>query len=533
MRLRIGVKRGIWVACSSFALLVGVFITTFSVSAHGGYDQHDVTARTENGKVKGVSIDGTRVFRGIPYAAPPVDELRWQAPEDAVDWTGVRQATEFASSCAAPALPEQIGIPSQPGSANEDCLYLNVYAPKHVTRDTSVMVFIHGGGFMVGAGSDHEAEALARKSGAVVVTLNYRLGAFGWLALPELSDGNGGTSGNLGLLDQQKALEWVQENIDNFGGDRDNVTLFGISAGGRSICEHLVAPGSAGLFDRAAVQSSACVRPVKSLATAESQGVGVAANAGCIDSATRVTCMRSKATSDILAAAGFNIGLWGPNIDGVVIPEDFTTTIASGNFNKVPVMEGTTALEYLWHVTLAFDGVGAPVTAAQYPTLIGATFGADKQAAILEEYPLSDYDSPSLALATVVTDANYSCITRQTSQLLAQHVPVYQYEFADSNAPDYLWEGLRGPVHASETNYLFQPPNAKHSGYFTRAQYKLSNDMIAYWSEFAKDGNPNMRGLPYWPAFSGAGKIQTLAPNAIGTSTGFAANHHCGFWESL
>lgn len=533
MRQATVVRRSILAGFAAIALLFGAIITTFSVSAHGGGGWHDDTVvKTANGKIKGTYNDGARVFRGIPYAAPPVGDLRWQEPADVANWSGVRDATEFSSTCAAVPLPEQIGIPSQPGSTDEDCLYLNVYTPKNVKHDTPVMVFIHGGGFMVGAGSDHEAEALARKGDVVVVTINYRLGAFGWLALPELSAANGGTSGNLGMLDQQKALEWIQQNIGEFGGNKDNVTLFGISAGGRSICEHLVAPESAGLFDRGVVQSSACVRDVKDLATAESQGVGVAEDAGCADSATRVDCLRSKSTTEILDAAGFNIGLWGPNVDGVVIPQDFTTAIESGNFNQVPIMEGTTALEYLWHVTLAFDGVGSSVTAEQYPSLVGSMFGANKDA-ILAEYPLEDYDSPSLALANLVTDVNYSCTTRQTSQLLAQHVPVYQYEFADQDAPDYLWEGLRGPVHASETNYLFQPPNAKHSGYFTYDQYKLSNKMIDYWAEFAEDGNPNKWGLPYWPAFNGTEKVQVLAPNAIGASTTFATDHHCSFWDSL
>lgn len=532
MRQKIRVKWSLLTVVATVLLLFVALITTFSVSAHGGYDNQGMVVKTMNGKVKGTYSDGARVFRGIPYAAPPVGELRWKAPTDNASWSGVRDATQFASTCAAPALPEQVGIPSQTGSTNEDCLYLNVYTPKKVKHDMPVMVFIHGGGFMVGGGSDHEAEALAKKGDAVVVTINYRLGVFGFLALSELTAENG-TSGNLGMQDQQQALQWVQANIAQFGGNKDNVTLFGISAGGRSICEHLLAPGSAGLFDRAVIQSSACVRPVKSLATAEGQGVGIAENAGCDNAATRVDCLRGKTTEEMLDAAGFNISLWGPNVDGTVIPEDFSTAINDGNFHKVPVMEGTTSLEYLWHVTFGFDGVGSPVTVAQYPVLVGSLFGEADKATILAQYPLSDYASPSLALANLVTDANYSCATRQTSQLLAQHVPVYQYEFADENAPDYLWQGLRGPVHASETNYLFQPAGSVSSGYFTHDQYELSNKMIGYWTEFARSGNPNQWGQPYWPVFNNAGSVQRLAPSAIGASTTFAADHNCDFWESL
>lgn len=535
MKYQKGLQRGILALAFLAVTTLGVFITTFSVQAYDDAESSDsaTIVQTANGKVKGMESEGARVFRGLPYAAAPVGNLRWKAPTDPQSWSSVRSATEFASTCAAPALPDQVGIPSQDGSVNEDCLYLNVYTPKNVKPNTPVMVFIHGGGFMVGAGSDHEAEAMAKKGEAIVVTINYRLGALGFLALPELTAENGGTSGNLGLQDQQKALRWIEKNIAKFGGNKDNVTLFGISAGGRSICEHLVAPESKGLFDRAIIQSSACVRPVKTLATAESQGTTIAASAGCSEAATRVACLRGKTTSEILTAAGFNISLWGPNVDGKVISEDFTTAISAGRYYKVPIMEGTTSLEYLWHVTFGFDGVGNPVTAQQYPALVSSLFGAAKQPAILEQYPLANYDTPSLALAQLVTDVNYSCTTKQTSQLFAQRVPVYQYEFADQNAPDYLWQGLRGPVHASETNYLFQPPHAVQSGYFTYDQYKLSEKMIGYWTKFAKTGNPNREGYPQWPAFSSTGKVQKLAPNAIGASSSFATDHKCGFWDSL
>lgn len=502
------------------------------VSAHDGAPSN-LVVQTSDGKVKGAYSEGARVFRGIPYAAAPLGDLRWKPATDVIPWSGVRDATEFSSTCAAPALPDPVLIPSNDGSENEDCLYLNVYTPKNVKPNTPVMVFIHGGGFFVGGGSDHEAEAMAKKGDVIVVTINYRLGPFGFLALPGLSAENGGASGNLGLQDQQKALRWIEQNIKQFGGDKNSVALFGISAGGRSICEHLLAPESAGLFDKAIIQSSSCVRPVKTLTTAESQGVTIAQNAGCNDAATQVDCMRGKSTSEILAAAGFNISLWGPNVDGAVIPQDFSAAITSGDFYKVPVMEGTSSLEYLWHVTFGFDGVGNPVTAEQYPALISSLFGAVNQPAILEEYPLANYDTPSLALANLVTDANYSCTTRQTSQLLAQYVPVYQYEFADQDAPDYLWQGLRGPVHASETNYLFQPPHPVSSGYFSGKQAKLSGQMINYWAKFARSGNPNQANQPNWPSFNASGKVQTLKPNGVGPSSVFANNHKCGFWESL
>ena len=512
-------------------LCIGVITNNYSTATASS----GPVVRTSEGDIRGKTINDARAFLGVPFAKPPTGELRWKVPAQPVAWHGTRDATKFKSPCAALPLPPKVGIPSRNGSTNEDCLYLNVYTPKKTHNKTPVMVFIHGGGFQNGAGSDHEADVMAAKGDAIVVTLNYRMGPFGFLALPSLTAENSqGTSGNLGILDQQAALKWVKRNIAKFDGNPDNVTLFGISAGGRSICSHLISPAAAGLFDRAVIESSPCIRPVKTLATAESEGATIATQAGCTDPVTQLTCLRSKSTTEILAAGGNTIGTWAPNVDGVVIPDQFGAAVNSGKLYEVPVMQGTTHDEYLWHVTIGFDGAGSPVTTAQYPELIQSMFGAAAQPQILAKYPVGDYPSPSKALARLVTDARYSCPARATNQLLSQHVPTFAYEFNDRNAPDYLWEGLRGPVHAAETPYLFRAANAVSSGYFTPEQGKLSDQLIRYWSTFAQKGSPNQTSTPAWPAYAEqSDKIQSLQPGNTRPITNFATDHNCSFWNSL
>lgn len=513
------------VAITAMAMMIPVK----PVSAHG----NEPVVHTNDGNIRGKTTSQGRSFLGVPFAAPPVGELRWKSPAKVASWNGVKNTTEFKSPCAALPLPAKVGIPSRNGSTNEDCLYLNVYTPQKTHKNTPVMVFIHGGGFQNGAGSDHEGDVMAAKSGAIVVTVNYRMGPFGFLALPTLtSESSMGTSGNLGLLDQVAALKWVKNNIANFDGDAKNVTAFGISAGGRSICSHLISPMAKGLFQRAVIESSPCVRNVKTLATSEGQGMNIAAQAGCANAATQLTCLRSKSTTEILNAGGNSIGTWAPNVDGVIIPQQFTDAVNSGKLNKMPVMQGTTHDEYGWHVAIGFEN--SPVTVAQYPQLIQSMFGATAQPQILSKYPVGDYPTPGDALARVVTDANYSCPARATDQLLSAHVPTYGYEFNDQNAPDYLWVGLRGPVHAAETPYLFRAANAVSSGYFTPAQGKLSDQIIDYWSTFADKGNPNGRNLPYWPAYmSNSDKVQSLQPGNTRPIATLATDHKCGFWNSL
>jgi para-nitrobenzyl esterase len=427
-------------------------------------------ARTENGLVRGTVGDGFRTFVGVPFAAPPVGSLRWRPPSPAPSWQGVRDATRPGSPC--PALPTLIaGDSSKGGSTNEDCLYLNVSTPNPVRHRLPVMVWIHGGGFVNGAGTDYDARVLTAKANAVVVTINYRLGPFGFLALPGLSaQARDHASGNFGLQDQQAALEWVRRNIAGFGGDPRNVTIFGESAGGLSVCAQLASPTASGLFQPAAP----CIARPRTLSVAETAGATLAARLGCADAATQVACMRGKAVADILAAGGGSLGSFGPVVGGDLLPRQIPEAISSGRFNRVPVMEGTNHDEYRLFVAALFD-LQSPVTPAQYQAVVARRFGANAPK-VLAKYPLSDFASPSEALATVITDAVFACPARAADGLPGRaraHLRLRVRRSQRSGVPDHrpgdAAAGLprgRDPLHlpAARRRDVLQRPAARPLG---------------------------------------------------------------------
>jgi para-nitrobenzyl esterase len=500
-------------------------------SSHGG---DGALVRTEDGLLRGSLGDGVRTFVGVPFAAPPVGQLRWRPPQPVRPWHGVRDATTPGSPC--PALPTVVaGDSSKGGSTNEDCLYLNVTTPTPLRHRLPVMLWIHGGGFLNGAGTDYDAAVLAREAGAVVVTINYRLGPFGFLALPGLSaEARDHASGNFGLQDQQAAMAWVRRNIAGFGGDPRKVTIFGESAGGISVCAQLASPLARGLFQRAITQSGPCTARSRTLASAEASGAGLAARLGCADAATQVACMRGKGVAEILAAGGQALGSFGPVVGGALLPRQIPDAIASGRFNHVPVIEGTNHDEYRLFVALFFDLQGNPVTAAQYPALLQAQFGAAAPA-VLARYPLSAFATPSEALATVVTDSGFACPARAADALLSRQVRTFAYEFNDPNAPEFLITDPVMPLrafHAAEIPYIFR--NAAVEAVFTPDQLALSRQMIGYWSRFAATGDPNGRHAPHWPRYRTRSDLfQSLAPAATRPIASFAADHNCAFWASL
>jgi para-nitrobenzyl esterase len=486
--------------------------------------------RTANGLVRGTAGSGFRSFLGIPFAAPPVGRLRFRAPQPPADWSGIRDATHFGSACPQPA---GVFAPNGQGSTNEDCLFLNVFTPSPARSLRPVMVWIHGGGFTAGSASQYDASVLAAKGGAVVVTINYRLGPIGFLALPGLSaETRDGSSGNYGIEDQQAALRWVRRNAVRFGGNPFDVTIFGESAGGLSVCDQLISPRVSGLFQRAITESGPCAAPQATLAQAEAASQAAAARVGCGDPATQVACLRALPVSAVLASGGFS----GPNVDGAVLPEQVPAAIAAGRFNRVPVMEGTNHDEDRLFVALQFDLAGHPVTAAQYPALVQALAGANAPA-VLARYPLTAFANPSIAWATVVTDSRFSCGALLADRLLTAHVPTFAYEFNDPNAPEFI---VRDPVmplgafHASELPFVFQPNAAAAAALFTPAELALSNQVIRYWTTFAASGSPNAPRSPRWQRFTTrTERFQSLAPAATASIDTFAADHNCAFWASL
>jgi para-nitrobenzyl esterase len=489
-------------------------------------------AATANGEVRGLASGTLNEFLGIPYAAPPVGALRWQPPQPAASWPGVRDATQFAPHC--PQLAGPFGL----ASTSENCLFLNVFTPGQRQAGAShpVMVWIHGGALVSGESDDYDPTQLV-EDGVTVVTINYRLGALGFLAHPALADANG-QSGDYGLMDQQAALRWVQRNIANFGGDPHNVTIFGESAGGLSTLSQVASPQAKGLFQRAIAESGSYNPTQASLASAETAGTAFATEAGC--ASQTAACLRSLPVSTILAdqdSAGYT-----PNINTEVLPESLGTAFASGAFNRVPVINGTNHDE--WRLFVALSGLeGNPVTASNYQSMISATLAVPAAAAavVAAKYPLTAYPSPSVALGAVGTDAIFACPALTIDQSLSRFVPTFAYEFNDQNAPEDFLPPVSfpyGAAHASEIQYLMALPTAAFPGTLSAQQQQLAATMKGYWTNFAKRGFPaslaRSPGSPFWPLFSSVGqRMQSLVPPVPQTETGFANEHNCPFWTAL
>jgi len=476
---------------------------------------------TAGGAVRGKTVAATREFLGIPYAAPPVGALRWQPPRPAAPWQGTRAATAYAPHCPQP--PGAFGR----ASTSEDCLYLNVFTPAGARgKHLPVMVWVHGGSLRTGESDDYNPAGLVR-DGVVVVTINYRLGALGFLADAALTSRPGGPAGNYGLMDQQAALRWVQRNIGGFGGNPGDVTLFGESAGGLSTLAQLVSPGARGLFQRAIVESGTYQLTQQSLAAAEAAGQAFAATAGC--AANTAACLRGLPVSTILANEN-PVG-YTPDVDGTVLTQPVKTALARGQFNRVPVVIGTNHDEYRLFVA-GIQLLGGRVTAANYQTKIASTLGVSAAiaGAIAAQYPLSRYPSPPVALGAVGTDAIFACHALTADQLLARYVPTYAYEFNDENAPEFFLPPAGfpyGAAHASELPYLFSQTAVAHPAGFSAGQLQLAAAMKQDWTNLAKTGVP----AAGWPRFAGTSqRMLSLVPPAPQVETDFAAQHHCAFW---
>jgi len=495
---------------------------------------------TSGGAVRGVVVPGGYEFRGLPYAAPPTGNLRWRPPQPPARWPGVRDASVFAASC--PQNPNaNTFLP--PGPTSEDCLYLNVSTPT-LRHDASrpVLVWIHGGGLTQDAGRNYDPAKLAA-DGIVAVTINYRLGALGFLAHPALASRPGGPAGNYGLMDQQAALRWVQANIARFGGNPGNVTIAGESAGGLSVLAHLVSRGSSGLFQRAIIQSGSFALNQQSLADAEAAGEDLAAKAGCPDQTA--ACLRHLPVSTLLAAPS---GAYIPGVvDGQVLTEPIGTALAAGRFTRVPVLNGTNhdeerifvsfgrAISRGTNVPIPGDGT---VTADSYQTDIASVIGVPtaRAAAIAAQYPLASYPSPTVAFSTLVGDASFACPALRLDSSTAKRVPTFGYEFNDDAAPLRFTPPLAGPpvaTHGSELQYLFVLPNAPVPGTLNTGQQALAASMQAAWVNFAASGNPATAAVP-WPAFGHGERasVLSLVPPQPQLETDFAARHHCSFWTA-
>ena len=495
------------------------------------------TATTELGTVRGSAQGGLRRFQGIPYAAPPVGALRWRAPMPAQSWSGVRDAVAPGPGCL------QVGaLQTAPGARfSEDCLYLNVLTPDEPApaHPWPVMVWIHGGAFVNGTGSDYDARRLVETGRVMVVTINSRLGAFGFFAYPGLEG-----AGVFGLQDQQAALAWVRRNAAAFGGDPHNITLFGESAGGMSTCAQLASPLARTLFDKAIVQSGSCFlrwdrnmmqpgspgyRPFAPLAEIEARGVGVAQALGCGAGADALDCLRAVPAADLAAH-------W-PSVQipygAALLPEDPVRAFEEGRFARVPILWGGTQDEHRAYVS--FWSSPDAVTDANYAELLTETFG-DRASQVIERYPIGA-DGPAGAWAAVATDSSWSCPTLKSFEAAAKHTVVYAYDFADEDAPNPAFNlpaGFRYKAgHASELAYLFELGGRRAA--FSDDQVKLADTMVRYWTQFAATGDPNAPGSPAWSRFSDASaSVLALTTGLEGVAPfDFAARHHCQLWNAV
>ncbi|MGH7814779.1 MAG: carboxylesterase/lipase family protein [Candidatus Binataceae bacterium] len=482
--------------------------------------------QTADGPVMGTVTDTISTFLGIPYAAPPVGKLRWMPPQPHAPWTTPRDATHYSKEC-----------PQSGSSWSEDCLYLNIAVPTSALEPGAspvpVMFWIHGGAFVGGSGVGGDPTKLITTGDVIVVKINYRLGALGFLAHSALSaESPYGASGNYGIMDQQFALKWVKRNIAAFGGDPGNVTIWGGSAGGVSVFSNLVSPLAKGRFRRAIVESGSYATILPSLASAESNGIAFANAVGCPDQTA--ACLRSVPAATLVKKVGVISGLDGefltPNVDGYVLPESIDAALADGHFNRVPVIDGTAHDEYRIYVAELFDLASHPMTSSQYNAYLNTYFGGSAPT-VLAECPLADYPSPDLAFATVITDLVFSCQAHDADLSMAKYVRTRVYEFADENAPTTLppVSFPYGAYHGSEARYLFGslPSN------FTPEQFALSAVMLRDWTSFARDGNPNEN----WPPLksTGEGWIKWLRPDVSTREklSAFSADHKCSFWQSL
>jgi para-nitrobenzyl esterase len=494
----------------------------------------DLVVRVETGLIRGAVRGDTLGFLGIPYAAPPVGPLRWRAPLPAAAWPGVRDAT------AAPPRCHQLGaLQPPPGvTQSEDCLYLNVTAPRQSGRwPLPVMVWIHGGAFVNGAGSDYDATRLVRDGEVIVVTINYRLGVFGFFGYPGL-DG----SGTFGLQDQQAALAWVRRNAAAFGGDPGNITLFGESAGSMSACAQLVSPSAVGLFDKAILQSGSSLQrweknlmhpgapayePFARLSVVEARGLGAAKAL----QADAIEALRAVPAEALMAAF--------PEVqvayDTPLLPGHPGAALKAGRIHKAPLIWGGTRDEHRAYVS--FLQPDAVPTEASYAALLKDSFG-DRADDVARLYPVAEEGAVG-AWARLVSDAGWSCHFFESFRAASKTSSVYAYDFADDDAPNPAFDMPAGFAykagHAAELAYLFELGGV--AAKFSPEQRALAAQMVSYWTRFAWTGDPNGGGTPPWRPFEPAEAapfVLSLTPPPGGPApVDFAALHNCGFWAAM
>ena len=525
-----GSRKSAWV----LGLALGIVMTA-ATGIHAVAADGPMVVQTATSSVQAVERNATmRSYFAIPFAAPPVGNLRWLPPAPVTIWSTPIAATKTAEPC----LQTGPNSPFRSKNDREDCLYLDVHTPTGV-GPFPVMVWIHGGAFTTGDASTYADPGLLVSRGVIVVAIHYRLGAMGFLAHPALRDAKG-SSGDYGMMDQQAALHWVRDNIAAFGGDAKNVTIFGESAGGFSVLTHLASPLSAGLFDKAIIQSGAYgvalqltqadleARSTKAI----EEAISGQTLAGCADGKISAACLRSLPDSvirdQLMNAFERAVGNVVPSIDGKVLEQSIQATFAAGRHNQVPVINGANENENMMFIAIGEFGARVSATPpnvdpndrkflmtdddyAKGAAAMSAGSGLSVSNITEKYYPLTRFGDdpalqPSLASAAAGTDSMFSCNGANVSaRIAAQNTPIWTYEFRDQTAipllgyfnGTYVLSLPQGAAHASELPYLFNMAEVAQN----EEQKVLQATLSTYWTNFARTGNPNGSATPQWPGF--------------------------------
>lgn len=483
--------------------VAAVAALAFAVGAAAPLRADLLTVKTQQGKVHGKMINESKVmaFLGLPYAAPPVGDLRWKAPEPPAKWTGVRDATQFGHHCMeTPAFDQAFADPGP----SEDCLYLNVYAPSTATKKSKlpVMLWIHGGGFSSGAGSEYRqsGDYLPTK-GVVLVTFNYRLGVFGFLATPEMAKEANGAAGDYGLLDMIAAMQWVKSNIKQFGGDPQNVTIFGESAGSMAVSLLMASPMAQGLFEKAIGESGGAFsnRPGQTLEEQEQRDEAWAESLG----AKTLADLRAM-PADALQEATRQKGAprFSPVVDGRVLTEPVPDTYAAGKQAHVPLLAGWNRDEQ--------HNLATGMTVEKWKQWAQDHFG-DRAADFLTLYPGDTDEEAQRSAIDYESDAFIAFGTWKwiEAQRKTGDAPVYRYHFELPAPPSKYHPGWY-TFHSDDIEYVFGTLDTRPDADWRPEDRTLSEQMMEYWTNFAKTGDPNGPGLPMWPKYAADSEILHL-----------------------
>jgi para-nitrobenzyl esterase len=538
------------IAGLTVALTAGASATprTAAASAKAPACSAGTVVKTSAGPVCGTTAGGITSYRGIPYAAPPVGRLRWQPPQPVTRWTTTLAATQDGPGCLSPGFPTGVAA-----DTSENCLWLEVQEPASIPagQKLPVMVEIHGGGFL-GEYRDDDGANLIHAGPVIYVYIEYRLGILGFLADKAL----GAHSGDYGLQDQQAALRWVQQNIAAFGGNPRNVTIFGESAGGASVCDQVASPTASGLFQRGISVSGFynfrdntiwwpgdCKTNLLTEAQAQKLGAEFAARVGCGHVAHVAACLRAVPATTLVEKGGQFLdpsagGAIGPIANGTTLPVSPARAFKAGRVNRVQLMIGVGRDEFNGGIYSNYPGHTIVAdSAAQYRQLVRQQFGSVAPA-VLRLYPLDRFPSPApfIAYRSVMADAFSVCPALASEAQLAQHIPVYAYEDDDSDSPP-------SPTTTPET----QPLGAYHSAINRLVhdssssldvnQQALQSQVLAEWTGFARSGQATVTGAPLWtPYTSGDRMVMSLQPGGDSTLVPagvLAAEHNCGFWSAV